>query len=189
MPWSCCQTVHPDSLEACPSCGGQKRSWTLRLGATRAFSIRRVRDDSWSLDTLDYVTEDEEVAGDSSRPAGRASRKETAAAAEDEDDEWELEQLDTLPPAEDEALPPDGSAPPAAPPARKEAAKPPEDEEDWNLDELSTCPPDEDERVGSGGGGGPEKRSTRTAAGAGEEPAAAEEDEEWELEALDTIAG
>ncbi|MCW8141020.1 MAG: hypothetical protein KIT58_19125, partial [Planctomycetota bacterium] len=39
MPWTCCDVELSDDLHACPGCGGEKATWTVRFQRTRVFAI------------------------------------------------------------------------------------------------------------------------------------------------------
>jgi hypothetical protein len=59
MPWVCCGQMLVDSLRACPSCQGDKASWTVRVAKTRVFVLAKVWVAFELLDDRDEPVPDE----------------------------------------------------------------------------------------------------------------------------------
>jgi len=158
MPWTCCDATLPDSNPTCPACGSSKRTWSVRFDRTRVFSLKRVVEDDWELEAIEFQGGDE-----------------ASDAAVELDEEWELEALEHPASGADGGPAPDPQ--PSAPPARK-AAEPEDD--DWELEALEHLLSGAEDNGPAVVPGGQPALATRSS-GADEDD---ESDDDWELEQL-----
>ncbi len=108
MPWTCCGAEQKDDAQKCPSCGKAKNKWTMRLGRTRVFSLRKpLVDEEWDLEALDFT------GGSSFGSVSVEGDGPAESTREEEDEDWELEALDALPADADEEVRGGGGGAPA----------------------------------------------------------------------------